>query len=99
MSTVCKVGLNKHLHEHTGLQIHLLLSTDQYLNVFPPLGDHSDYDGESVEQAVDLNACAAVEYESTNMPAQTESSTTCLCKPACCLMILVLVRPLTRTAP
>ena len=29
----------------------------------PPLVDHSDYDGESVEQAVDLNACTAVEYE------------------------------------
>ena len=29
----------------------------------PLLVDHSDYDGESVEQAVDLNACTAVEYE------------------------------------
>ena len=29
----------------------------------PPLVDHSDYDGESVEQAVDLNACTALEYE------------------------------------
>jgi len=29
----------------------------------PPLADHSDHDSESVEQAVDLNACTAVEYE------------------------------------
>lgn len=29
----------------------------------PPLVDHSDCDGESLEQAVDLNACTAVEYE------------------------------------
>ena len=29
----------------------------------PPLVNHSDYDGECVEQAVDLNACTAVEYE------------------------------------
>ena len=29
----------------------------------PLLVDHSDYDGESVEEAVDLNACTAVEYE------------------------------------
>ena len=28
-----------------------------------PLADHSDHDSESVEQAVDLNACTAVEYE------------------------------------
>ena len=28
-----------------------------------PLVDHSDCDGKSVEQAVDLNACTAVEYE------------------------------------
>ena len=29
----------------------------------PLLVDHSDYDGESVEQAVDLNACTAVQHE------------------------------------
>ena len=29
----------------------------------PPPVDSSDYDCESVEQAVDLNACTAVEYE------------------------------------
>ena len=29
----------------------------------PPLVDHSDNDGKSVEQAVDLNACTVVEYE------------------------------------
>ena len=29
----------------------------------PPIVDYSDYDGESVEQTVDLNACTAVEYE------------------------------------
>ena len=29
----------------------------------PPLVDHSDCDNESVEQAVDLNAYTAVEYE------------------------------------
>ena len=29
----------------------------------PSLVDHSDYDGEFVEQAVNLNACRAVEYE------------------------------------
>ena len=29
----------------------------------PALADHSDYDGESVEQAVDLSTCTAIEYE------------------------------------
>ena len=29
----------------------------------PPLVDHSDHDGESVVQAVDLNACTAVEQK------------------------------------
>ena len=29
----------------------------------PALANHSDYDGESVEQAVDLSACTAIEYE------------------------------------
>ena len=29
----------------------------------PPLADHSDHDAKSGEQAVDLNACTAVEYE------------------------------------
>ena len=27
------------------------------------LADHSDYDGQSVEQAVDLNGCTAIKYE------------------------------------
>jgi len=29
----------------------------------PSLSDDSDYDGKSVEQAVDLNACKAIEYK------------------------------------
>ena len=29
----------------------------------PALADHSDYDSRSVEQAVDLNTCTAIEYE------------------------------------
>ena len=29
----------------------------------PPLAGHSDYDGKSAEQAVDLSVCTAIEYE------------------------------------
>ena len=32
----------------------------------PALADHSDYDGESVEQAVDLSTCTAIEYHCKN---------------------------------